>query len=101
MAHLPSSCFSQTFFPRVLFPGALFPWVTFKETNHKKGLTMECHPRILKERTVIRGSTSETVIMFYCSILGEIVLTGERAEEARRRLKDAQGDVRNPFSSPS
>ncbi|MBI3092336.1 MAG: hypothetical protein HYY96_16880 [Candidatus Tectomicrobia bacterium] len=63
---------------------------------------MECHPRIVKERTVLRGSTggaSETAILFYCPILGEIVLTGERAEAARRRLKEAQGDARNPFAS--
>lgn len=51
---------------------------------------------------MLRGSTggaSETAILFYCPILGEIVLTGERAEAARRRLKEAQGDARNPFAS--
>lgn len=63
---------------------------------------MECQPRIVRERTVVRGSSgsqNESAVMFYCPLFGEIVLTGERAEEVRRRLREAQGNERNPFAS--
>lgn len=55
---------------------------------------MECHPRVVRERTVvprISGEKPQTIIQFYCPVFGELILSGDKAREVRQRLKEMQG----------
>jgi len=52
---------------------------------------MECAATILRERKELGrypGEKSKTVVQVYCPIMGEIVLSEERAEEAIRRIRE-------------
>ena len=52
---------------------------------------MECTATILRERKALGrypGEKSKTVVQLYCPIMGEIVLSGEQAEEAIRRIRE-------------
>ena len=55
---------------------------------------MECTAAVVRERKKIGrfpGDKTEILVQFYCPILGEIVLGGERAERALEKLKERDG----------
>ena len=52
---------------------------------------MECTATILRERKELgryAGEKSKTVVQLYCPIMGQIVLSGEQAEQAIRRIRE-------------
>lgn len=54
---------------------------------------MECSVRIVREQKRIAhlyGQKPTTIIQVYCPVLGELVLSGEQAERAIQRIKEAE-----------
>jgi hypothetical protein len=50
---------------------------------------MKCSVKVLQERKVYSSSKEGgTVIKLFCPVMGEIVLTGKAAEDARRRIDE-------------
>jgi len=55
---------------------------------------MECYVKVLQERKVYSSSREGgSVIKLFCPVMGEIVLTGKAAEDARKRI-DEMGKVK-------
>ena len=54
---------------------------------------MECTARIIRERTKygqFAGDQKQTIVQIHCPVLGDIVLSGEQAEQAIQRLRESE-----------
>ncbi len=49
---------------------------------------MECTARVLRERVTFKGDRKETILLFYCPILGEIAFHSDVAERVRRNIEE-------------
>ena len=56
---------------------------------------MDCTVRILKEFKIYKESEGNpTFVKLYCPIMGEVVLSGEEAENALKKIKEEGCDWR-------
>jgi len=54
---------------------------------------MECTAKVVRERKEygkFPGDETKTYVLIYCPIMGEIVLSGEQAERAVRKLREME-----------
>lgn len=55
---------------------------------------MKCSVKVLQERKVYSSSRQGgSIIKLFCPVMGEVVLTGKAAEDARKRI-DEMGKTR-------
>ncbi len=54
---------------------------------------MECTAKVVRERKEygrFPGDPTKTYVLIYCPVMGEIVLSGEQAERALRKLREKE-----------
>jgi len=62
-----------------------------KFSANDQEVSMECTAKVVRERKEygkFPGDPTKTYVLIYCSVMGEIVLSGEQAERALQKLRE-------------